>query len=188
VHATPAVRDGLAFIAGCDMVFRAIHIATGQQAYAIDVGSYTAASPVIVGDRAYFGTYDSEVVALDLTARKVLWRFSDPDRQFPFYSSATFQQGRVILGGRDRMVRALDATTGTPAWSFAARARVDSSPVLAGGRIYVGSSDNRLYVLDAATGAKHWEFDAGGAITASPAIAAGRLVIGTQDGVIYCLG
>ena len=30
---------------------------------------------------------------------------------------------------------------------LAARARVDSSPVVAGGRVYVGSGDGRLYVL-----------------------------------------
>ena len=34
------------------------------------------------------------------------------------------------------------------------RARVDSSPAIAGGRVYVGSSDGKLYVLDAATGAE----------------------------------
>jgi outer membrane protein assembly factor BamB len=68
------------------------------------------------------------------------------------------------------------------------RARVDSSPALAGGRVFVGSNDGKLYVLDAATGQKKWEFDAGDAITASPAIAGGRVVVGSADGRIYCFG
>jgi outer membrane protein assembly factor BamB len=68
------------------------------------------------------------------------------------------------------------------------RARVDSSPAVAGGRVFVGSNDGKLYVLDAATGRKTWEFDAGDAITASPAIAAGRVVVGSADGRIYCFG
>jgi outer membrane protein assembly factor BamB len=85
-------------------------------------------------------------------------------------------------------VHAIDAKSGKAVWTFATRARVDSSPVAAGGRIYVGSSDGRLYVLDAATGQKHWEFDAGAGITSSPAIAAGRVVIAAQDGRIYCFG
>ena len=68
------------------------------------------------------------------------------------------------------------------------RARVDSSPAIAGGRVFVGSSDGKLYVLDAATGAKTWEFEVGDAMTASPAIAAGRVVIGAQDGRLYCFG
>ena len=68
------------------------------------------------------------------------------------------------------------------------RARIDSSPVIAGGRVYVGSSDGKLYVLDAATGKSVFEFEAGGPLTASPAVAAGRLVIGSQDGKLFCLG
>jgi outer membrane protein assembly factor BamB len=128
------------------------------------------------------------VLALDLKGRKVLWRYKDPERQFPYYSSAALSNGRVILGGRDKVVHAIDAATGKAAWTFATRARVDSSPVVAGNRVYVGSNDGRLYALDLATGEKRWEFDTGAPLTASPAIAAGRLVIGSQDGVLYCFG
>ena len=62
----------------------------------------------------------------------------------------------------------MNAATGKSAWKFVTRARVDSSPAVAGGRVFVGSNDGKLYVLDAATGQKQWEFDAGDAITASP--------------------
>jgi outer membrane protein assembly factor BamB len=138
-------------------MFRAIRITDGREMYAIDSGAYTGASPVVVGDRAYFGNFDNEVLALDLNARKILWRFTDPERQFPFYSSPALFGGTVILGGRDKMIRALDTATGKPKWTFATRARVDSSPVIAGGRVYIGSSDHRFYVLDAASGRKLWD-------------------------------
>ena len=85
-------------------------------------------------------------------------------------------------------MHAIDARNRQGRWTFATRARVDSSPAVAGGRVYVGSSDGRLYVLDEATGRKVWEFEAGDAITASPAIASNRLVIGARNGVVYCLG
>jgi outer membrane protein assembly factor BamB len=188
VHATPAVQDGLAFIAGCDSILRAIRIADGKEAYRIDSGAYTGASPPIDGTRAYFGTFNNEVLAFDLQRRRLLWRYADPERRFPFYSSAALSNGRIILGGRDKSVHAIDVKTGKAAWTFATRARVDSSPVIVGGRVYIGSSDGRLYVLDAASGKKLWEFDAGSALTASPAVAAGRLVIGSQDGRVYVLG
>jgi len=188
VHATPAVQDGLAFIAGCDAIFRAIRVTDGREMYQVESGSYTAASPVVSGDRAYFGTFNYEMLALDLKKRTVVWRYSQPDAQFPYYSSAALSDGRVIVGGRDKVVHAIDTTTGRAAWTFATKARVDSSPVVAAGRVYVGSSDGRLYVLDAASGAKLSEFDTGAAITASPAIAGGRVVIGSQDGRLYVLG
>jgi outer membrane protein assembly factor BamB len=188
VHATPAVLDQLTFIAGCDAIFRAIRVSDGREAYQIESGAYTASSPVVDGDRAYFGTFNNEVLALDLKKRAVLWRYSLADAQFPFYSSAALAGGRVIIGGRDKNVHAIDVATGQAAWTFATKARVDSSPVVAAGRVYVGSSDGRLYVLDAASGQKLSEFDAGAGITASPAVASGRVIVGSQDGMLYVLG
>jgi len=190
VHATPAVQNGVIYLAGCDERFRAVRLTDGKILFEIPLGAYVGASTVIAGDRAYVGTFNAEVFALDVRARKIVWRYRDPAREFPYYSSAAFDRarGRVIVGGRDKAVHAIDAATGKAAWTFVTRARVDSSPALAGGRVYVGSSDGKLYVLDAATGAKQWEFDTGDAITASPAIAAGRVVVGSQDGRIYCFG
>ena len=192
VHATPAVVNGVIYIAGCDERFRAVRATDGKVLFEIPLGSYTGASTVVAGDRAYVGTFDADVFQLDLRKKKVAWRYRDPDRQFPYYSSAAIDAtptgGRVIVGGRDKAIHAIDAATGRPVWKFVTRARVDSSPAIAGGHVFVGSSDGKLYVLDAATGEKRWEFDAGDAITASPAIAAGRVVVGVHDGRLYCFG
>jgi len=192
VHATPAVRNGVIYIAGCDERFRAVRATDGKVLFEIPLGSYTGASTVVDGERAFVGTFDADVFALDLRRKQVAWRYRDPDRQFPFYSSAAFVPtptgGRIIVGGRDKAIHAIDAASGKAVWKHVTRARVDSSPAIAGGRVFVGSSDGKLYVLDAATGEKRWEFDAGDAITASPAIAAGRVVVGAQDGRIYCFG
>jgi outer membrane protein assembly factor BamB len=188
VHATPAVRNGVAFVAGCDEILRAIRVADGRELFTMSSGSYTAASPVIAGSRAFYGTFENEVLAVDLDARKFLWRYRHAERNFPFYASAAVADGRVFVGGRDKMVHALDAATGKAIWTFTTRARVDSSPAVAGGVVWVGSNDGRLYALDAASGKSVWEFDAGGPLSASPAIAGGRLVIGSQDGTVFCLG
>ena len=90
--------------------------------------------------------------------------------------------------GRDKLVRAFDPASGKQLWEFAARARVDSSPVIAGNRVYVGGNDGKLYVLDLQSGKSVFEFEAGGPLSASPAVASGRLVIGSQDGKLFCLG
>jgi outer membrane protein assembly factor BamB len=78
--------------------------------------------------------------------------------------------------------------SGKEAWTFVTRARVESSPAIAGGRVFVGSNDGRFYVLSLSNGAKLWEFNAGAPLSASPAIANGRIVIGSQDGKLYCFG
>lgn len=185
VHATAAVAEGIAYISGCDERFRAIRISDGAELYSIESGAYTGASPALDGKQAYYGTFNNEVLGVDLTARRVVWRYEHPQRQFPFYSSAAVANGRVVIGGRDKMVHGLDARTGKGVWTFTTRARVDSSPAIAGGRVYVGSNDGRLYVLNLADGAKLWEFEAGAPLSASPAIAEGYVVIGSQDGRLY---
>ncbi|MPY86885.1 MAG: PQQ-binding-like beta-propeller repeat protein [Luteitalea sp.] len=188
VHATAAIRDGVAHIAGCDTMLRGIRVADGKQLFTVSSGAYTGASAALEGSRAFYGTFENEVLAVDLDARKILWRYRHPERNFPFYSSAAIEGTTVFVGGRDKILHALDAATGKALWTFMTRARIDSSPVVSSGRVYVGSSDGRLYVVDAASGEKTWEFEAGAPISASPAIAAGRLVIGAQDGRLYCLG
>jgi outer membrane protein assembly factor BamB len=165
-----------------------VRVSNGAKVVSASLDAYTAASAGIVAGVAYFGTFSNEVLAFDIASRKVLWRFSDPERQFAFYSSAAVSANAVVIGGRDKTVRALDRTTGKVRWSFLTRARVDSSPAIAGNRVVVGSSDGKVYVLDLVSGKSVWEFEAGAAITASPAVADGRIVIGDTDGRIYGIG
>ena len=188
VHCSAGVSDGLTYIAGCDEFFRAIRISDGREVFKVPSGSYTAASPALSGESAYYGTFNNEVIAVNLPARQVEWRYEPKHRQYPFYSSAALAEGRVVVGGRDKRVHCLDARTGEALWTFATLGRVESSPAIAANRVYVGSSDGRFYVLDLATGVKLWEFHAGAPILASPAIASGRVVIGSQDGQLYCFG
>ena len=130
--------------------------------------AYTGASAAIVGNVAYFGTFDNQVIALDLQTRQVQWRYEHPDRKFPFYSSAAVTGGAMVLGGRDKMVHAHRRATGKARWTYMTRARIDSSPAIAGGRVFVGSNDGRLYALDLASGKVVWEHEDGGALTARP--------------------
>jgi eukaryotic-like serine/threonine-protein kinase len=188
VHGTPAVVDGVAYIAGCDELFRGIRISDGKEVMKIPAGGYTGASPAMVGQSAYFGNFNNEVIRLNLRARRQVWRYSHPKRQFPFYSSPAVVDGKVVLGGRDKMVHCLNAATGKAIWTFTTRARVESSPAVSGGRVYIGSNDGRFYVLDLAKGTKLWEFTIGSPVSASPAIANGKIVIGGQDGKLYCFG
>jgi len=187
VHSTPGIAEGMAFIAGCDEMFRAIRISDGKEVFNVSSGAYTGASPALRGGFAFYGTFDNEVLGVNLLGRKVDWRYEHPERKFPFYSSAAVTSTRIVVGGRDKFVHGL-TLQGKMAWTFPTRARVESSPAIAGDRVFVGSNDGRFYVLSLNGGAKLWEFDAGSPLSASPAIANGRIVIGSQDGRLYCFG
>lgn len=187
VHSTPGIADGMAFIAGCDELFRAIRIADGKEVFNVSSGAYTGASPALKDGSAFYGTFDNEVLSVNLAQKQIAWHYEHPERKFPFYSSAAVTRERVVIGGRDKMVHGL-TLQGKMAWTFATRARVESSPAIADGRVFVGSNDGRFYVLSLSNGTKLWEFDAGAPLSASPAIANGKIVIGSQDGRLYCFG
>src|SRR5262249_56049250 len=116
VHATPAVVNGTIYFGGCDEYFRAVRAADGKVLFRVALDSNTGSSSVVEGTRAYLGTYNNEVVAVDLRARRIAWRFHDPDREFPYYASPALAGARVIVGGRDKAVQALEKATATSTW------------------------------------------------------------------------
>src|SRR4029079_7196792 len=145
-------------VPGAELLRRGLRVSDGRQLFTLSSGAYTGASPAISNGRAFYGTYENEVLAVDLKTHRIVWRYRHPQRNFPFYSSAALSGGRVFVGGRDKLMHALDARTGKNVWSCQTGARIDSSPVVASGRVYVGSNDGKLYVFDAATGASVQQF------------------------------
>ncbi len=190
VHCSPAVVDGVTFIAGCDEHLRAIDIKTGEQTVEVPLETYLIASPAVVGDVLYVGTFASEVVAVDWKKKEIVWRYSAGESEHPFHSSAAVTDQLVVVGGRDKLVHAIDRSTGHKVWTFPTRAKIDSSPVIVGDRVFIGSGDGNLYALGLADGKERWKFNAGKPISAGPAVGEGVLVVGSEsrDGKVYCFG
>lgn len=188
VHATPAVVAERVLVSGCDGMLRALSFDDGQELGKIPLGDYCGASPACVDDRAYVGTFGERVVALDWRAGSELWSYRHPTRRFPYLSSAAVTSDLVIVGGRDRVIRALDRESGKPRWELMTRARVDGSPVVSGPRVWIGGGDGVLYGIDLKGGEVVWRYEGAGAFFASPAVGRDRLVIGDGDGVVYCFG
>jgi outer membrane protein assembly factor BamB len=196
VHSSPAVADGKTFIAGCDEQLRVIDIDSGNEVASLAMGGYSAASPAVLGEKLIIGTFNMQVLCIDWKASKLLWSYENPDRKFPFYSSAAITTARAgagrdgepvaILGGRDKLIHAIRIADGKPLWAFPTKARVDSSPVIVGSRVFVGGFDGVLYLLDVDTGKEVWRFAAGSGIAASPAVGLGRLVVSSDDGQVHC--
>ena len=61
---------------------------------------------------------NTEVIGVDLSSREQFWRYEHPQRHFPFYSSALSVDGTIVIGGRDRMVHAIDQASGEGRWIF----------------------------------------------------------------------
>jgi outer membrane protein assembly factor BamB len=189
VLGSPAVVDGRTFVGGCDSALHVIDTAKGTEVTAVDVGGQTGATAAVHGDQLYLGTIaTNQVLAIDWKKGQVLWKFEAARKPLAYYASAAVTDKLVIAASRDKLVHALDRTTGKEVWNFATGDRIDSSPVVVGKRVFVGSMDGKLYVLDLEKGTELKSFDLGSPIIASPAVAGGCLVIGTADGMVYCFG
>ena len=188
IRCTPTVIEGRCFVAGCDGQLHVIDLDKGQEAARVDIGAPTGVTPAAVGDRVFFGTEGSAFFCVNWRKAKIAWTFSDESSGQPFRSSPAATDRFVIVGGRNKRVHALDPATGKELWRFAAKSRVDASPVIAGDRVLAASADGRLYSLELQTGKAVWEYETGGGFAGSPAVAAGRLVIANDDGVVYCCG
>ena len=164
-------------------------------------GGLLAASPAVVGDTVYQGSWDGNEYALNAADGSVRWHTdlgttSTPNAQcHPAYagvtSGAAVAGGRVYVGGGAEHFYALDAATGTPAWSlFTGEGGAEgghynwASPLVAGGRVYSGIAsfcDHPLvrgyaWSADAATGSNEQrayivdEGTIGGGIWTSPTL------------------
>lgn len=188
INACPAIAGDAAYFTGCDARLLALKLADGTEKFAAELGGLAPGSPALLSDRIIAATGEGTVLALSTDGKKELWKYEDVDQQGAmFYSSPAVSDGIIVIGCRDRMVHAIDATTGKRKWGFKTRGEVDATAVISDGRVYIPSKDKKLYVLDLQTGKELWSFQAARGITAGPAIASGVLVFGDTAGNVYCL-
>jgi len=191
VMATPAIAHNRTFVAGCDSTLHVLDATEGKELASVELGGQIGATAAVAGDRLYVGTMSpSTVLGVDWKQAKVAWTFEPEKTRQAFYSSPAVTENLVVIGCRDRHVRALDRATGKEIWDFVAAGQVDCSPVVVGNRVVVGAKDRNgsLYVLGLAKGMQLAKIELDGAILGSPAVADGKVVIGTEKGTVYCLG
>ncbi|HZI95150.1 MAG TPA: PQQ-binding-like beta-propeller repeat protein [Patescibacteria group bacterium] len=192
VYATPALDEGASeptvISAGCDGFMRRVRVRDGEVLVKIPLGGYVGASPAVRGGWAFVGTFENQVLGVDLRKGKIGWTYEHPEKKFPYYSSAALASDIVVVGGRDRMIHALKALDGSSIWAYTAGAKVDASPVIVGQRVLAATTGGDILALGLRQGDLLWRYETGSSIIASPSVASGRLVIGTAAGHLLAFG
>jgi outer membrane protein assembly factor BamB len=213
---SPAVVDGVVYIASLDGHLYAVDQATGKEKWNFKSSRPIASSPAVDRGTLYFVSSVGALVAIDCATGKPKWVFTAeyerkfeakglhgypspaqtiPDAWDIFTSSPAVAAGKVFFGGGDGNVYAVDTETGLLQWKFGTRDVVHASPAVAGTTVYVGSWDSVLYALDADTGQLKWSFQAGEDPTihnqvgfqSSPAVSDGTVYVGCRDAHVYAL-
>ena len=190
INCSPAVVDSFTFVAGCDEHLRVIDIEKGEQKTDIPMGSFLIGSPAVVDEMLYVGMHNAEVVAVNWKTEEIVWRYSDPDRRFPYHSSAAVTNDHVLLGGQDSRFHCINRHTGERTWVFPTNGRIDSSAAVAAGQVFFGSADGNVYGVNIADGTQTWKYNSGKRFSAGVAIGEECLVIGEEgrNGKLLCFG
>ena len=166
---------GIAYVTGCDAILRALRVADGKELFQVSSGAYTGASPALAGGRAYYGTFENEV--LGGRPRRAQGALALP--RTPSGSSRSTRRPRwpdgKVRPGRPRQARPRARRRHRQGGLDVHHARARG--LLAGRRRRARSTwppataASTCSTSPAAT--KLEEFDAGSPITASPAVVPG---------------
>jgi len=215
VNSSPAVAGGLVYAGSLDGGFYAVEQESGTLAWKFSTGGerrFTApgihgampatemmadpfdvflSSPVVVGDRVYFGSGDNNVYALDAKTGAVAWKFTTGN---VVHASPAVADGVLYIGSWDSYLYALNARSGALLWKFKTgedskifnQVGIASSAAVAGGTVFFGCRDGHFYALDARSGVQRWNHDNhGGWVIASPAVSDGIVYFPTSDGTRF---
>jgi outer membrane protein assembly factor BamB len=198
VTSSPAIGpDGAILVGSHD---GELHVVTreGKALWRFATGDMIFSSPALFrGAVAYIGSDDDHLYALDLTARRALWRFKvgactrtigvGPDAsRCDADAGPTLGPNGVVYTGGDA-VYAINPD-GTLRWRYATGGHVSSAPaLLPDGTVIAGCQDNLVYAI-APDGNKRWDFRAGNDIESAPAVAEdGTIYVGADDEKVYAL-
>lgn len=154
-----------------------------QLKWSFSSGAFLVSSPAVSNGIVYFGSYDSNVYAVNGSTGAKLWTYTTGNR---VYSSPAVVNGVVYVASSDSNVYALDANTGAKLWSYTADdVYLVSALTVVSGVVYVGA--DHMYALDASTGTLLWSFDTSGYLDSAPVVANGSMYFGSWDHNVYAL-
>ena len=162
---------------------------TGRIRWAKALPSRSESSPLVLGNRVYFGSEDGTLYALDKRSGRQLWTYhaSGAIKGSPAYSD-----GKLFFGNYGGQVQAIRADSGKLVWrtSGGSAGNFYATAAVAFGRVYIGNTDGREYSFSARTGALAWAHQTGSYVYASAAVAnvpklGPTVFVGSYDGGFY---
>ncbi len=183
ITASPIRADSLILIpSGRNMVAR--RISDGSQVWSHQASGAILAAAAL-DDRAYFGSTDSLLYAVNLKTGSMEWFFATHGQ---IVVSPVIGRDRIYAGSNDYHVYALNMAKGDTIWSYDTGGPVTARPTLAGDILYVGTQLGELLLLNADTGALLKSFKLTDAAATPPIVANGRVYIADNNRRLHCFG
>jgi outer membrane protein assembly factor BamB len=173
----------------------ALNTANGKTRWWRDLPAPSESSPMLDGDKLFFGSQNGTVYALNARDGNVLWTYHAAGA---VKASPTLSDGVLYFGDYSGQVQAVSEQTGRRLWVSGSEGALlgsgtfYSTPAVVYGRVFLGNTDGRIYAYDALSGKLDWARQTGAYVYASPAVtdAPGlgpTIYLGSYDGNFYAL-
>ncbi len=168
---------------------------TGAMRWSRDLASPSESSPLLDGNRLFFGSQSGVVYALDARTGSVLWTYHAAGA---VKASPTLSAGTLYFGDYSGHVQAISERSGRRLWISSSEGALlgsgtfYSTAAVIYGRVYLGNTDGRVYAYDTSTGKLDWAVQTGAYVYSSPAVtnAPGlgpTIYLGSYDGTFYAI-
>lgn len=134
----------------------------------------------------YFGSGDHHVYSINKRSGAFRWKF---ETGAIVHGDPVLSGEKVIIGGFDGRMYALDRADGRQLWAFKTvgnayfrAGEIPGSAAVADGIVYFGSRDYNLYALLEDTGTGAWNIRTPSWVVARPLVVDGRVYVGISDG------
>jgi outer membrane protein assembly factor BamB len=173
----------------------ALNYKTGQTRWFRDISSPSESSPLLDGERVFFGSQSGIVYALNARSGNVVWTYHAGGS---VKASPTLAGGLLYFGDYSGHVQAISERTGQRVWMSGSEGTLLGSGTFYStcaviyGRVFLGNTDGRVYAYDAYNGKLDWAMQTGAYVYSSPAVtnAPGlgpTVYAGSYDGTFYAI-
>lgn len=181
VYSSPAISNGMLYVASKDGVLFALDAASGSERWQFRISEYvTRSSPAVIDGTVYigggFGFY-----AIDAKTGQQRW--SIPIR-YAGQASPTVANGVVIVTSQEGWVYALDAATGETVWRTATDGLAFGAPAIIGEQVIYGTDNGVVNNVELGSGRLTWRATVAGAVYASPVVSQSTVIVTTQAGTM----
>jgi outer membrane protein assembly factor BamB len=199
IHASPVVRDGIAYVGTSGGTVNAVDARDGRLRWTQGVGRPLYGDALVTDDAVYVAS-DGFLHKLARADGRPVWRADLGDAAVPRVlphpalfdwdwqaPAPVLADGVVYIGAGDGGFHAIDAATGERRWRFEAAGKIRNGAAIHGTKVIFGAAGGKVHALDRRTGKPEWVFDTGADIDARPVVHAGRVLVGNRGGGLYSL-
>lgn len=197
VLGVPIVEGNTVFIGASDNTFSAFDVKSGKLKWQFkEVEGTIVGKPLIYQGKIIFGSWGRHLYALDVKTGVLLWKWNNGhgNRMFsPAMATPVATNNTVYIAAPDRVLTAIDATTGQTLWRNSEAKVRESIGISADSTLVYGKTMQDEIVAYKTTRTDEglaWKYNAAYGYEHTPSDLIeknGKLFFGTKNGTVYCI-